>query len=220
MNAWQTILLAFGGNAALLAVLGLLGKSMLEKLITRDTKRFEADLKAKSDAVIEQLRSDLQIRSIEHQVRFARLHEKRATVIAELYGYLVETLWEAESFLSPMEWVGEPDKREKHRVAMNKLVDFFRYFDKHRIYLPEDMCMSLEALAMKVRSHIIAFGVFVRFDDQSMNDQTHAQKEKAWNEGWDAIKNQVPQARKLLEEEFRMLLGATANPAVHTDAAR
>lgn len=72
---------------------------------------------------------------------------------------------------------------------------------------------------MKVRSHIIAFGVFVRFDDQSMNEQTQAQKEKAWNEGWDAIKNQVPQARKLLEEEFRMLLGATANPAVHTDAA-
>lgn len=126
MEAWQTILLAFGGNAALLAVLGLLGKSMLEKLITRDTKRFEAELKTKSDAVIEQLRSDLQIRSIEHQVRFARLHEKRATVIAELYGHLVETLWEAESFLSPMEWDGEPDKQEKHRVAMNKLVDFFR----------------------------------------------------------------------------------------------
>jgi len=218
MDAWQTILLAFGGNAALLAVLGLLGKSMLEKLITRDTKRFEADLKAKSDAAIEQLRSDLQIRSIEHQVRFSRLHEKRATVIAELYGYLVETLWEAESFLSPMEWVGEPNKREKHRVAMNKLVDFFRYFDKHRIYLPEEMCTSLEALAMKVRSHIIAFGVFVRFDDQSMNDQTRAQKEKAWNEGWDAIKNQVPQARKLLEEEFRMLLGATANPSLKPTA--
>jgi hypothetical protein len=172
------------------------------------------DLKAKSDAAIEQLRSDLQIRSIEHQVRFSRLHEKRATVIAELYGHLVETLWEAESFLSPMEWAGEPDKKEKHQVAMNKLVDFFRYFDKHRIYLPEEICISLEALVRKVRSHVIAFGVFVRFHDQSLNDHTRQQKEKAWNEGWDAIKNHVPQARKLLEEEFRMLLGAATNPSI------
>ena len=220
MDAWQTVLLALGGNAALLAVLGLLGKSLLEKLITRDTKRFEANLKAKADAAIEQLRSDLQIRSIEHQVRFSRLHEKRATVIAELYGHLVETLWEAESFLSPMEWAGEPNKQEKHRVAMDKLVDFFRYFDKHRIYLPEEICSTLEVLAMKVRSHVIAFGVFVRLDDQSLNEQTRTQKEQAWNSGWDAIKTQIPQARKLLEEEFRVLLGAPANPSFQTDALR
>ncbi|MGE4447539.1 hypothetical protein EV678_2115 [Azospira oryzae] len=214
MDAWQTILLAFGGNAALIAVLGLIGKSLLEKLIARDTKRFETDLKAKSDAAIEQLRSDLQIRSIEHQVRFSRLHEKRATVIAELYGVLVEMLWEAESFLSPMEWAGEPDKKQKHHTAMNKLVDFFRYFDKHRIYFPEEICASLEELAMKVRSHVIAFGVYVGFDDQSLNDYTRQQKEKAWNEGWDAIKGEIPKARKLLEDEFRHLLGATANPAL------
>lgn len=40
METWQTVLLAFGGNVALLAVLGLLGKSLLEKLIVRDTNRF------------------------------------------------------------------------------------------------------------------------------------------------------------------------------------
>ncbi len=59
MEAWQTILLAFGGNAALLAVLGLLGKSLLEKLITRDTKLFESQLKAKTDAEIERLKNEL-----------------------------------------------------------------------------------------------------------------------------------------------------------------
>ena len=41
METWQTILIALGGNAAVLAVLGILAKSLLEKLITRDTKRFE-----------------------------------------------------------------------------------------------------------------------------------------------------------------------------------
>lgn len=210
MEAWQTILVAFGGNAALLAVIGLLGKSLLDKLIARDTKQFETDLKAKSDTAIERLRSDLQLRSIEHQVRFSRLHEKRASVIADLYGHLVETLWEAESFLSPMEWAGEPSKQEKHQVAMNKLVEFFRYFDKHRIYLPESLCVSLEAIAMRVRSHVIEFGVFTRLNDQSMNEQTRKQKDDAWNKGWEAIRNDIPRARKQLEEEFRALLGVAA----------
>ena len=210
MEAWQTILLAFGGNAALLAVLGFVGKSLLEKLIARDTTQFESDLRAKSDAAIEQLRSNLQLRTIEYQERFSRLQEKRATVIAELYGYLVETLWAAESFLSPMDWAGEPDKKEKHQIAMTKLVDFFRYFEKNRIYLPPEICSSLEGLVLKVRSHVIKFGVYVKFNEPSMNDRTREEKGKAWNEAWDAIKNQVPESRKLLEDEFRELLGATS----------
>lgn len=207
MEAWQTILLAFGGNAALLAVLGLLGKSIFESMIARDSKRFEADLQAKSDSAIERLRSDLQIRSIEHQVRFTNLHEKQASVIADIYGHLVETLWEAESFLSPMEWAGELSKQEKHQMAMSKLVEFFRYFDKHRIYLPEPLCVSLEETIMHVRSHVIGFGVFTRFNDQSMNENTRKQKEDAWNRGWEAIKKDIPLARKQLEEKFRGLLG-------------
>lgn len=220
MEAWQTVLLAFGGNAALLAVLGVVGKSLLEKMIARDTMRFETDLRSKADSAIEQLRGDLQLRSIEHQVRFSRLHEKRATVIADVYGHLVETLWEAESFLSPIEWAGEPDKQEKHRVAMNKLVEFFRYFDRHRIYLPEEICVALEALAMKVRSHVISFGVYVKFGDETMSEHTHERKEKAWTEGWDAIKVQIPEARKLLEEEFRSLLGATTGPSIKAAKSR
>ena len=211
MELWQTFLLAFGGNAALLAVLAVIAKSFLDKVITRDTKTFEADLKAKSDAAIENLKSELQLRTIEHQVRFSRLHEKRASVIADLYGHLVEALWEAESFLSPMEWTGEPGKQEKHNIAMDKLVELYRFFDKHRIYLPSELCDSLEALFMEVRQHVINFGVYVRFHEQSINDHTREQKEKVWNEGWDAIMNKVPLARQNLEQEFRVLLGAAAN---------
>ncbi len=219
METWQTILLAFGGNAALIAVLGILAKSLLEKLITRDTKRFESELKAKSDATIEHLKNELQLRTIEHQVRFSRLHEKRASVIAELNGHLAELLWEAESFLSPMQWVGEPPQEEKHRNAMNKLAEFFRFFDKHRIYLPTELCESLQELAMLVRRHVISFGVYVKYDDATLNEHTRAQKEKAWNEGWNAIKNQIPQARTDLENEFRVLLGQAANPSLQRTAS-
>lgn len=207
METWQTILLAFGGNAALLAVLGILGKSFLDKLIVRDTKQFEIDIQAKSDVAIERLKGELQLKTIEHQVRFSRLHEKRGEVVAELYGHLVESLWEAESFLSLMEWTGEPDKKEKYSIAMNKLVELYQYFDKHRIYLPSELCVSLEALFMQVRTLVIALGVYVQIKEP-LNDHTYEQKQKAWKEGWEAIKKEVPLARQSLENEFRLLLGA------------
>lgn len=59
MSAWQTILLAFGGNAALLAVLVYLSKTVLEKMLVRDTKVFEAELKGKADVEIERLKSEI-----------------------------------------------------------------------------------------------------------------------------------------------------------------
>lgn len=219
METWQTILLAIGGNAALLAVLGVIGKSLLDKLIVRDTKQFESDLMAKSSATIEHLKNELQLKTIEHQIRFSRLHEKRADVIAELYGFFVEALWEAESFLSPMGWNGEPKKKEKHITAMNKLADLFRYFDKHRIYLPPELCSSLEQLVIEIRSLVIDFGVYFDFPESSLNDSTQQEKRKAWHAGWGAIKNQVPLARQNLENEFRFLLGDTTNPALKEDAA-
>ena len=92
MEAWQVIVAAVLGNAAVLAVLGFLAKALLGQLLQRDILSFQFELKAKADSATEQLKSDLQIRTIEHQVRFSRLHEKRANVIADLNGLVVEAL--------------------------------------------------------------------------------------------------------------------------------
>lgn len=59
MDPWQTILLAFGGNAALIAILVVLSKSLVEKLLIRDTKVFEAQLKSRTDSEIERLKSEM-----------------------------------------------------------------------------------------------------------------------------------------------------------------
>ena len=210
MEAWQVIVAAVLGNAAVLAVLGFLAKALLGQLLQRDILSFQFELKAKADSAIEQLKSDLQIRTIEHQVRFSRLHEKRANVIADLNGLVVEALWEAESFLSPMQWAGEPDKREKERIAMSKLVELFRYFDKHRIYLPTELCDVVDKLVTDVRMHVIRFGTYLTWDENALQEHTRKEKHEVWMAGWDAIKNQVPAVRKQLEDSFRALLAADA----------
>lgn len=174
---------------------------------TKSIYLFAVVIKAKADSTIEQLKSDLQLRTIEHQVRFSRLHEKQATVIADVYAHLVETLWEAESFLSPVEWNGEPSKKEKYATSINKIIELFRYFDKHRIYLPEHLCDILDQLITEIRGHVTKYGVYLTWDDSSLQEHTRKEKYDAWIGGWEAIRTQIPEVRKKLEDEFRTLLG-------------
>ena len=58
---------------------------------------------------------------------------------------------------------------------MNKLVELYRYFDKHRIYLPPDVCASLEKLVREVRSQVINFGVWVGYDDAELRESSYKQ---------------------------------------------
>lgn len=207
MNTLESIFAAILGNAALLAVLGWIGKEVFEKILERNTKIFEADLQAKADLTIEHIKNDLQMRSLEHQVRFTGLHERRGEVIAELNTHIVCALWAAESFLTPFEFSGEPDKKVKHQEAIQKLVDLFQYFDKNRIYLPRKLGEAVDKLVEDVRSHVIKVGTYLAFDDTTMTLQTWQERTNVWMEGWSAIKNQVPLVRAELETEFRILLG-------------
>lgn len=225
MGMWQSIVAAVLGDAIIVGVLGWLGRSLLSNLMLRDMKRFEIELKAKSDSTIEQLKSELkaksdstieqlksqlQIRSMEHQVRFSGLHEKRALVIAELNSLIIESLWEAESFLSLMESTNEPNKVDKHNVAINKLVELYRYFDKHQIYLPEHLCKIIEKFVINVRTHVSGFGRYLSWDEDSILEHTRIEKHRAWTSGWEANRNDVPIVRKELEDEFRKLLAPIA----------
>lgn len=69
-SVWQELLIVFGGNATLLIVLGILFKSLLSQMLTKDIQKYKAQLKADADVSIERLKSTLQMAALEHQVRF------------------------------------------------------------------------------------------------------------------------------------------------------
>ena len=207
MEIWQTILLALGGNVALLAVLGWLSKSLVSQLLAKDIEGFKSTLKSEAEAASQKLRHDLEKATIEHQVKFSKLHEKRAEVIAELYSLLVQAHWELSSFVSPMEWVGEPNKQEKYVTAMNSVADFYKYFDKHRIYIPEELCGQIDEFVQEMRKKAIGFGVYVKYDDAALPERAMEQKHQAWTGAWEYFEQKVPEAKAALENELRGILG-------------
>ena len=58
MDVWNSILIALGGNALMVAILGFLAKSLLAKVIARDSLAFEYDLKKQADAEIQRIRDE------------------------------------------------------------------------------------------------------------------------------------------------------------------
>jgi hypothetical protein len=209
MTAWQYILLALGGNAALLLVLGWLARSLGSQLLAKDIERFKAELSAASTVATERLKHDLQIAAVEHQVRFSRLHERRAEVVAETYALLVEAQWASQSFVSVMEWAGEPPKHEKYTLAMNKAAEFYRYFDKNRIYLPPALCEQLEAFIRNMRREVIGFGVYVSKEEAYLPEHAIEKKYETWNKASTYFDQEVPKARAALEAELRGIIGAS-----------
>jgi len=73
------------GGTVILGVAAWLIKTALTSKLTQETEAFKARLKADGDAEIEKLKHSLEKVAVEHQVRFSKLHEKRAEIIADLY---------------------------------------------------------------------------------------------------------------------------------------
>ena len=99
MQAWQTILIAFGGNAALLAVLGLLGKSLLDKLIIRDTQEFQAHLTRQTQMELERLRDEMarDVESYKVQLKKSEVFFLRELEAASAFSSLFHSLLPAYS---------------------------------------------------------------------------------------------------------------------------
>lgn len=216
MTPWETILVAFGGNAVLLMVLAWLARSLMGQALAKDLESFKTNLSAESSASTARLTHDLQLVAQEHQILASKLHEKRAQVVADVYGLLVEAQWACQDFASVMEFSGEPPKTEKYVTAMNKAAEFYRYFDKNRIYLPHDLCSKLEEFMKTMRRNVIGFGVYARMDDKNLNETMQTKKYEAWDKASQYFDKEAPDARAALERELRIIIGPV--PKIHTNA--
>lgn len=218
MDVWKEILIALGSNAALLVVLGFLARSLLNAWLTKDIKRFETDLKAsadseleglkyelksKADASIEQLKSRLQLAATEHQVRFSKLHEKRAEVIAKLYALLVELQYAGQRYV----FVGayEPKRDDEFSKTDAKVLEGFLFIEEHKIYLPDRVYTLLEKFVETVKKSVATVHVYEENTDRSANFRQ--EKIQALKGAAEAFKERIPAVRKALEDEFRTILG-------------
>lgn len=202
MEAWKTILLALGGNAALFAVLGLLSKSLIEKLLTRDTQRFEYELKCKADTELEKLRSSLATIATEHQIRFAKLHERRAEVIAETYSKLRDLHTSLGDYVKPFVPTGDKSQEERRKIVGEAHKKFIEYYSRNRIFLSKVAVEKLDAINLASKKAFFDF-----FYSIEMTQASGVSDPNKWNEIFGKVNKDMPAVLEELEGEFRKLLG-------------
>ncbi len=175
-------LLDLGISATLLiSAAGWLTQSIITHRLSKDIENFKTSLR-------------------EHEIRFSSLHEKRAEVIAELYSHMIDCI-ESIDLLYPS-WAPIrflQDQKEILKIAYDSSRKLILYFDKNRIYFGEEIVAIIENFAKELREHVFIYELY-NIDEESKAKLDDAMKK---------VKEQIPQAMKVIEAEFRVILGVS-----------
>lgn len=178
METWQAILVAFGGNAALLAVLAYLAKVLVSEWLRRD--------------------------GADRQIIYSKLHEKRTEAISAVYLGLLDYFSVCKSFHRTAIHSGE-DEIQQHLTQLGSdATEFKNIFQMNKLYLKKDLCLKIEGVfkdtQMPSYNYIFAYGAY------SSGNITEQEHEQAWGKAYIAFTEEVPALLEKLEDEFRSLL--------------
>lgn len=126
----QTTLATTSSIAVILVILGYIAYKLFSQILSRDIENYKIKLQTEVDL----LKANLEKTSIEHQIRFERLHTERAKIIAELYRLLAQTEKDTIELMMSLNSDHIPffaGSDEKARASREELSD---YFSKNRIY--------------------------------------------------------------------------------------
>lgn len=217
LNFAVSIISSLTVSGALTGIMIFLAKNTISERIKNSIKSeyeqkletHKAQLKASSDREIEKLRAELNLTATEHQVRFSDLHIKRAEIIGRVYEQFVVLFNSGTAFSSPIQ-SGNVDREVQFRTSMNHIHEFYQYFDRNRIYIPATLCARIVPLVDSIQGKVLSLGIHAHVNLSSIDREQRTSVMDAWNQAWEFFSKEIPNARELLETEFRSLLGDRA----------
>jgi hypothetical protein len=152
------------------AILAYFGRSAVTHFFARDLERYKNQLSGELEQQKQQATIELEARKreldailSERQTRFSLMHQKRAEVVAELYGRIPRAehairVMTAVARLESTDKEVEKKRRESERKeATTAFNDLVKYFDKHRIYLGEETAERCEQLISHLRKAVFNY---------------------------------------------------------------
>jgi len=150
---------------------------------------------------IQRYKSELEQQNFEHRERFSTIHQRRAEVIATLYGKIARTKAVAADLVGIFQQGGQP-LIEKKKKATDVYNDMSSYFYEKRLFLPRATAEKTEKLIMTIRD------VLIEFDTAQMGNVEYKPDQSGlWRQAYQRLRDEVPPILEELEDEFKDLLG-------------
>ncbi len=197
------IVSAVGGSAVLFCAVAWIVKSIINHVLARDIEKFKLNLQNESQQELLRLQSALELHEFEHQVRFSQLHERRACIIADIYGRLYEFYWAVCAFLKHYHTSDDTKKADLLKKLEEEAEGFKDFFDKHRIYFSDETCSLIDKLVDSLSEAYTLLGMYVEGFERD-NKQTIREE---WLNGAKIMQKDFPLIKASLESSFRQILG-------------
>lgn len=200
------ILKLIGGPTAVAAVLIYLGKFIIN---------------ATKDTALQTHQSNLDKIKIEHQVKFSKMHEKRAQVIAELYSALYDTELALRFLVSPNQGPEWTEDKERIKKAYDSRLEAQRILERNRIYFSESFAEEVSKILKDSLSIIIQMQE-AKMESSFTDAKIRAGKDLIYPDGkspydkWIALQDVVDmefqKKRKEIAIMFGKLMGVEESP--------
>jgi hypothetical protein len=126
MEIWQAILLAFGGNAVLLSVLAVGGKSIINHWLTKSATA--------------------------HQIKLSRFSEKQADAIATTYALARKFNSRLKEYLEIPDVTGAGSRDQRRREAATTHREFLDLYEQKQIYLSKKSVQLINKINSESKS--------------------------------------------------------------------
>jgi len=193
MNFWE-LLQNLGIYTLMIAGLSFVARAIVLQYFSKDLERFK---------------STLAMTAYEHQVRFSRLHEKRAKVIEETYTNLVDLYDVSIRFLDRFAYNQKEAATAIVQNVLKAMSRFMTHFERHRIYFDSEVSEKIIRL-----NEAISDALNVPLGDAMGAPHIG---ECLSSDFIKEMKDKIPPIKADLEEAFREILGVI-RPKKDTDA--
>ena len=148
---WEELLKYLGSGTVLIGMVAWLVRSLFIHILNRDVEIHKILLKAENDRNLEQLKTQLQLKAFEHEIKYSKLHNRRAEVIAELYTKIRSV--QLTSFPLFDEYISghnDVEFTQNEKITIVKFRSVFRELNelyiRNRIFFKEQTCLKIDKM--------------------------------------------------------------------------
>lgn len=163
---------------------------------------------------VEGIKREIDIGKITYQIKYAKLHEKRMSVIEETYSKVVILNINLQDYMSPLQMSKsgkqedfDAEQKEKQQKSFDSYNDLKQFYFTKKLFFEENTTVIMEELLKTIRAKIWDFTAPERMKSYGAVHKDLSSEYKKREEASDYFFDEIPKMMTALEKELQKTIG-------------